>query len=86
MCREIVRQLNIYCAGNYNRCKGQRVGMSEFCYAIDESITSMNDFFSSFPTIDVYLGEIIIQWNPVEYLVNEVLNPSKFCLGVESQV
>jgi hypothetical protein len=86
MYREVIRQLNNYCAGNYNRCKGQRVDASEFCYTIDELVTNMNDFFSSFPIIDVHLGDMMIQWNPVEYLVNEASNPDKFCLGVESQV
>lgn len=60
--------------------------VSGFCYAVDESIANMNDFFNSFPTIDVAIGDMIVEWKPAEYLVNEAASPGKFCLGVESQV
>lgn len=75
-----------YCAEGYERCKGVRVDITEFCYAIDATVNSMNEFFHSFPVIDVLIGDMIIEWNPVEYLINEAANPWKFCLGVESQV
>ncbi len=84
--RDFISEIESFCKGGADRCKGHKLPTSEYCYAMSDSVKNTKEFFLSFPEVSIQIGTESINWSPSEYFVVDLNDPTKYCLGVEHQV
>ena len=81
---QFIERIKLICNGkDKNKCKGSiQDKNSDLC--IDQrSNTSLRDFFDSLPTIQFKFNkDILIKWNPEDYLT--LINYNTYCIGINS--
>jgi Xylanase inhibitor C-terminal len=61
-----------YCERNSNYCPNKRTVSGQFCFKYDQSIGSLSQFYSRFPTITFHLDNgFDFDWRPEDYLYED---------------
>lgn len=83
----LIKAFGSFC-NNDGFCKGKLVhvfGEPQSCYEYDFNIfENIQSFYSTFPVIQFYVDNIIVEWLPSSYLFAWPETPNKFCVGIYS--